>query len=79
MPTHFLLCVVDVPNAGDGLKRLAYKQEWSVALRDYMKQLDLKKPVILSGDLNVAHLQIGTLKYTCTNTATVTCCWLLQT
>ena len=57
------LCVcvlgVDVPNAGDGLKRLSYKKEWDVDLRNYMKKLDQTKPVILCGDLNVAHLDIG--------------------
>ena len=49
----------DVPNAGQGLKRLSFKQEWDVDLREYMKKLDAKKPVILCGDLNVAHLEIG--------------------
>lgn len=49
-----------MPNAGEGLKRLSYKQEWDVKLREYMKKLDLKKPVILCGDLNVAHQEIGT-------------------
>ena len=48
-----------MPNAGQGLKRLSFKQEWDVDLRDYMKKLDAKKPVILCGDLNVAHLEIG--------------------
>ena len=55
-----LLCVcADVPNAGDGLKRLSYKQEWDVDLRAYMKKLDQTKPVVLCGDLNVAHQEIG--------------------
>ena len=53
----------DVPNAGQGLKRLGFKQEWDVDLREYMKKLDAKKPVILCGDLNVAHLEIGKLAY----------------
>ena len=48
-----------MPNAGQGLKRLSFKQEWDVDLREYMKKLDAKKPVILCGDLNVAHLEIG--------------------
>ena len=48
-----------MPNAGQGLKRLSFKQEWDVDLREYMKRLDAKKPVILCGDLNVAHLDIG--------------------
>ena len=49
----------DVPNAGEGLKRLSYKQEWDVDLREYMVKLDKIKPVILCGDLNVAHSEIG--------------------
>ena len=56
----FVVCVcADVPNAGDGLKRLSYKQEWDVDLRAYMKKLDQTKPVVLCGDLNVAHQEIG--------------------
>lgn len=55
-----LVCMcADVPNAGDGLKRLSFKQEWDVDLRNYMKKLDEHKPVILCGDLNVAHQDIG--------------------
>lgn len=54
-----LLPLADVPNAGEGLKRLAYRQEWDVDLRGYLKSLDSKKPVILCGDLNVAHNEIG--------------------
>ena len=53
----------DVPNAGQGLKRLDFKQDWDVDLREYMKKLDAKKPVILCGDLNVAHLEIGKWLY----------------
>ncbi len=53
-----------MPNAGDGLKRLSYKLDWDRDLREYMKKLDLKKPVILSGDLNVAHKEIGTFELT---------------
>lgn len=49
----------DVPNAGEGLKRLSFKQSWDVDLREYMKKLDQKKPVILCGDLNVAHKETG--------------------
>jgi len=48
-----------VPNAGEGLKRLDYKQEWDIELKKYMKKLDEQKPVILCGDLNVAHQEIG--------------------
>lgn len=54
-------CVnADVPNAGRGLDRLEYRtQEWDLDFRQYLKDLDAKKPVILCGDLNVAHLEIG--------------------
>ena len=56
-----LLAVIDVPNAGEGLKRLSFKMEWDVDFREYMKKLDKDKPVILCGDLNVAHQEIGQL------------------
>ena len=50
----------DVPNAGRGLPRLDYRtKEWDVDFREYIKKLDEKKPVILCGDLNVAHKEIG--------------------
>lgn len=48
-----------MPNAGEGLKRLAFKQEWDKDFRAFMKKLDEEKPVILCGDLNVAHQEIG--------------------
>ena len=55
-----LFCSVDIPNSGRGLPRLPYRtKEWDPAFRDYLKSLDEKKPVILCGDLNVAHLDIG--------------------
>ncbi len=40
--------------------RLSYRQEWDVDFRGYLKGLDAEKPVILCGDLNVAHNAIGT-------------------
>ena len=49
----------DVPNAGEGLKRLDYRQEWDRDFRAYLKGLDAKKPLILCGDLNVSHKEIG--------------------
>ena len=49
----------DVPNAGEGLKRLDYRQEWDKDFRAYLKGLDGKKPLILCGDLNVSHREIG--------------------
>ena len=50
----YLLCVY-TPNAQRELARLSYRMEWEDALREYMKALDSKKPVIYCGDLNVAH------------------------
>lgn len=47
-----------VPNAQDGLARIDYRLEWEEKRLDYMKSLDAKKPVILCGDLNVAHNEI---------------------
>lgn len=47
-----------VPNAQDGLKRLDYRMEWEDAFRQYITALDRKKPVIMCGDLNVAHQEI---------------------
>lgn len=53
----YLLCVY-TPNAQRELARLDYRMSWEDALRDYMKELDSKKPVIYCGDLNVAHEEI---------------------
>ncbi len=53
----FLVCVY-TPNAQDGLRRLDYRMSWEDARREYLKKLDAKKPVILCGDLNVAHREI---------------------
>ncbi|MDR3242795.1 MAG: exodeoxyribonuclease III [Clostridiales Family XIII bacterium] len=46
------------PNAQDKLARIAYRMEWEDARRAYLAELDRKKPVILCGDLNVAHEEI---------------------
>ena len=46
------------PNSQDGLKRLDYRMEWEDAFRAYLLALDAKKPVILCGDLNVAHTEM---------------------
>ncbi|MBQ6622130.1 MAG: exodeoxyribonuclease III [Mogibacterium sp.] len=56
-PDFFLVCCY-VPNAQDGLKRIGYRMEFEDALRAYLKELDLQKPVIYCGDLNVAHNEI---------------------
>jgi len=49
---------VYVPNSGSELKRLDYRQTWDAAFLKYLKNLEEKKPVILCGDLNVAHTEI---------------------
>jgi exodeoxyribonuclease-3 len=51
----FFLVNVYVPNSGSELKRLGYRQEWDKAFFDYLKDLEKTKPVIVCGDLNVAH------------------------
>ena len=52
------LVTVYTPNSQDGLKRLDYRMEWEDAFRDYLLGLDAKKPVVVCGDLNVAHTEI---------------------
>ncbi|KAK7108330.1 hypothetical protein V1264_016084 [Littorina saxatilis] len=55
----FYLVTAYIPNSGQGLVRLGYRtKEWDQDFMAYMKDLDKKKPVILCGDLNVAHLDI---------------------
>lgn len=54
----FYLITVYTPNSQDGLKRLDYRMEWDDAFRAYVKKLDETKPVIICGDLNVAHQEI---------------------
>lgn len=56
--SEFYFITVYVPNAQDGLRRLAYRMEWEDAFRKYIAALDRKKPVIFCGDLNVAHNDI---------------------
>jgi exodeoxyribonuclease-3 len=57
MPDFFLVCCY-TPNSQDGLKRLDYRMSWEDAFREYLVRLDQQKPVILCGDLNVAHEEI---------------------
>lgn len=55
---NFILVAVYVPMAGEKLWRLDYRtKEWDVDLHNYLKHLEKSKgkPVVLSGDLNVAH------------------------
>ena len=57
MENFFLVCCY-TPNSQDGLKRLDYRMRWEDDFRAYLLQLDQKKPVVLCGDLNVAHEEI---------------------
>lgn len=54
----FFLVNVYIPNSGSELKRLDYRQTWDLAFYNYLKELEKNKPVIICGDLNVAHKPI---------------------
>lgn len=54
----FFLVTVYTPNSQDGLKRLDYRMTWEDDFRKFLKSLDAKKPVLVCGDLNVAHKEI---------------------
>ncbi len=54
----FFLVTVYTPNSGEDLKRLDYRAEWDKIFLDHITSLQAKKPVILCGDLNVAHQDI---------------------
>jgi exodeoxyribonuclease III len=51
----FFLVNVYVPNSGSELKRLVYRQDWDKSFLNYLKDLEKSKPVVVCGDLNVAH------------------------
>lgn len=55
---EFFVTQVYTPNAGDGLKRLAERQIWDEKYADYLAELDQVKPVLATGDYNVAHKEI---------------------
>ena len=57
MPDFYLVNVY-TPNSQDGLKRLDYRMKWEDDFKAYLKKLEEKKPVIMCGDLNVAHKEI---------------------
>lgn len=57
MQDYFLVCVY-TPNSQDGLKRLDYRMKWEDDFRSYLLSLDGKKPVLVCGDMNVAHQEI---------------------
>jgi len=54
----FYLVTVYTPNSKEELARLEYRMEWEDAFRAYLKKLEKNKPVIVCGDLNVAHKEI---------------------
>ncbi len=54
----FYLVNCYTPNAQRGLARLGFRMSWEDALRDYLMALDITKPVVYTGDLNVAHQEI---------------------
>lgn len=56
-PTFYLITAY-VPNSQDELRRLDYRMKWEDDFRNYLQSLDREKPVILCGDLNVAHREI---------------------
>ncbi|XP_060524141.1 exodeoxyribonuclease [Cylas formicarius] len=55
--TFFLICVY-VPNAGRGLVTLSKRLEWNKIFKSFIKELEEKKPIIICGDMNVAHNEI---------------------
>ena len=63
---EFYLVCVYTPNAQDGLRRLDYRMRWENDFRDYLCMLDKTKPVVVCGDMNVAHEEID-LKNPATN------------
>ncbi len=65
MDKFYLVCCY-TPNSQDGLRRLDYRMRWEEDFQAYIRQLDEKKPVVLCGDLNVAHEDID-LKNPATN------------
>ncbi len=54
---HYLITAY-VPNSGNGLKRLDYRETWDESMLKYIEGLESKKPVVWCGDLNVAHQEI---------------------
>ena len=54
----FFVVTVYTPNSQDGLKRLEQRMSWDDAFRQYLQRLDATKPVLVCGDMNVAHKEI---------------------
>lgn len=57
MPSFYLVTVY-TPNSQEGLRRLDYRMKWEDDFKAFLKSLDAKKPVVVCGDLNVAHEEI---------------------
>ena len=55
---NYFLVTVYTPNSGEGLKRLEYRTSWDIAFKNYLLNLEKSKPVVICGDLNVAHQPI---------------------
>lgn len=55
---EFILVSVYTPNSGEGMKRLDYRSQWDDAFREHIVALEQIKPVVICGDLNVAHREI---------------------
>ncbi|MCD8292008.1 MAG: exodeoxyribonuclease III [Prevotella sp.] len=56
--SDFYLINVYTPNSQDGLKRLDYRMKWEDDFQEYLRKLDTVKPIIICGDMNVAHKEI---------------------
>ena len=54
----YFIVTVYTPNSGDGLARLDYREQWDIEFLNYVTWLQRRKPVIVCGDLNVAHTEI---------------------
>jgi exodeoxyribonuclease-3 len=57
MEKFYLVCVY-TPNSQDELRRLDYRMQWENDFLEYLKKLEMSKPVIICGDMNVAHEEI---------------------
>ncbi|KAK9767974.1 hypothetical protein K7432_018675 [Basidiobolus ranarum] len=55
---EYYLIACYIPNAGEKLVRLKYREEWDIKMKNMLENLNAKKPVIWAGDLNVAHQEI---------------------
>ena len=62
--SDFYLITVYTPNSQDELRRLEYRMRWEDDFRDYLLKLDAVKPVIVCGDMNVAHEEVDPVSYT---------------